>query len=251
MFVILSSCVNKYPVSQLVSQCQSLLCRPRQEILLGLRPDLLRKAYLRIVKPITKTNKNFCPYWHDKKSETFRPIIEIILCLSTTKKNGGREKSWKGFRMTILKQERNLKGNRSVQCLPMGLLCIFPHLTFLSHEKSINFPLRSFFDVPKLNMVLKEHCLEYRKNNGICYLFHVTSRIRIFCPFIHSCLIHLLDPKMFDLNQYSLNADKYVWPSSNMPIYKVKSHFWPWSKILIYIQNILNKIKSFLNKQMD
>ena len=53
----------------------------------------------------------------------------------------------------------------------------------------------------------------------------------------NECLIHLLVQKYFFWclkffwqSSIFLNVLKYFWPCSNMQIYKVKYHFWPWSK---------------------
>ena len=66
------------------------------------------------------------------------------------------------------------------------------HLYLLGSPKNINsHHMGPFFDmVRKLNELSQgtlSRVSRYKKNNGICYLFHyVMSRIRILWPFIHS-----------------------------------------------------------------
>ena len=46
--------------------------------------------------------------------------------------------------------------------------------------------------------------------------------------------------RFFYCVQYFLNVVKYLWPWSNMQIYKVKYNFWPWSKILNVFKYIVH-----------
>ena len=58
-----------------------------------------------------------------------------------------------------------------------------------------------------------------------------------------SSKIFFLTFKIFWQRSIFLNVLKYFWPCSNMKIYKVKYHFWPWSKKIERVQKILNKVK--------